>query len=526
MAEKSEDDLEREMATRRQKDTVRSLLGEGDGLFVAARFVESSTKLNEVADVLRRIDARSAPDLRWKNATLNEVKRKVANLMELLPKKEQKAALDMINERRRAEAEEAASLLADDADPEYALKQSRKKLRDQCGRIKRQLIMVEEARASVAVAAAAHEESARASDDDASLEGALIPTPVEEAAPISPSQRVALLASDLAADLSRRRPVAQAPRYRFDGARGLQLIAADRDWGNEAGSSDGGDAELETAATAKLGAKAEDYILVGPIDLAALRAAPEDRLADRVGAPFVPSAVAMGAEGERVVAALEAALLDELTLKHAPRGRAHGPYTASGAGAYEGDAGDEAALPFGMALRPMVGRHLRTKLLGLHPESTLRARGEPTKVLREVVEGRARRVVFAAQAARATSLVSGLRAESSHLADREWFGPSHHAAAVEALLALRPATPQTPGRTAALPPPVVRSPPPVRFAASEEDAASHSQATSQSLQWRLKKSPPLLGQGETAPMASQRPSKANHGQAVAPGRRLTEWPSV
>jgi len=501
MAEKSEDNLKREMATHRQKDSVKSLLGEAGGLFVAARFVESNAKVFEADDILRRIDARSAADVRWKNATINEVKRKLSNLRELLPKKEQKAAMDAISERRRAEAELAAALLSDDADPEYALRQSRKNLRDQCGRIKRQLVMVEEARTSATTAALKGNKWDQF--DDETPKEASVASTIEEANPMSPSERVAQLAKDLAADLSKRKPIIPPPRYRFDGSRGLQVIQDGSNLGSRGSLFDEDDSELRPEAPSEVGVKAEDYISIELMDAALLKAAPGDRLSERIGAPFKPSTLASGSPDEQGFDALEAALLDELNAKQTNRRRAHGPYTASGLGAYEGGGGDEPTLPFGMAMRPMVGRQLRMKLLGLHPEPTVGAGAgdtTTTKVLSEVVEGRSRRVVEEAQIAQATSLVSGLRTESSHLADWERFGPSRHSAPMETHLALRPSVAQAPSHASALTPPTLRPHTPIRFVSSEAEVSSQSQSTSQSFLCQLKKAPELFAKGELAPM--------------------------
>jgi len=366
--------------------------------------------------------------------------------------------------------------------------------------------MVEEARASSMAATVKGDKWGQY--DDQTPEEFSVASTIEEANPMSPSERVAKLAKDLAADLTKRKPVIPPPRYRFDGSRGLQIIKGDSNFESRGNLLDEDGSEHKPKAPTEVGVKAEDYISVELMDAALLKAAPEDRLSERIGGAFKPPTLASSAHNGQVFDALEAALLDELNAKQPNRSRAHGPYTASGLGAYEGDAGDEPTLPFGMALRPMVGRQLRMKLLGLHPEPTVgNGAGETTKVLSQVVEGRSRRVVEEAQVAQATSLVSGLRTESSHLADWERFGPLRYSGPMEDHLALRPSVAQPPCPNSALPPPTARSASPIRFANSEADVSTYSQSTSRTVLRQFKKAPELFGRGEAAPVASQRPSE-------------------
>lgn len=129
----------REFNFRRGKETAKSMLEAGDAYFISGQLIKASTAFASTAEHIKTCDAKIPTETRWKRIALAEIKRRIEMVMGLLPKEKQHDAMEAMQLRRQKEAE--ASGADGTEDPEQLIQASRRKLRHNCERIRRQLAM-------------------------------------------------------------------------------------------------------------------------------------------------------------------------------------------------------------------------------------------------------------------------------------------------------------------------------------------------------------------------------------------------
>lgn len=265
-----DDDATREFEFRKQKETAKSLLNQGDAYFVSGRLIEASASFATTAEHLRTCDARLPTEVRWKKAATTEIKRRIEMVMALLPKEKQHDAMEAMALRRKKEAE--ASGGDGSEDPEQLIQNSRRKLRHNCDRIKRQLALAQELRSRTESTVVTPQASLTTNESEE--QETEIVQPIVTPKPVPLLSKVGSMADSLKEDLisrNKRNNVASA-EWKFDGFRGVYLA----------------EKEAPESYDVRPLTPREEESIEELVEDSMVGKTPAERLASRVGEPFVP----------------------------------------------------------------------------------------------------------------------------------------------------------------------------------------------------------------------------------------------